>query len=273
MKRYFNSKTNFEKIIKEKVDILEINKIESAWTNFVYKVKTKEDILLFRFPRNTFFKKALEKEIFVSNYLFNKINFKTNKLEKCTYKNKIYSMHKFIKGESLTKCYESFTTEDIENFAKQLSSFLYKLSSQDNLKLKIPKLSSFLIELTKSNKYSFFDKYIFEKLVYLEKEKSIVVHGDLNPGNIIIKNNKIEAIIDFAFCGISTPLVDISRIIGRLPKIFKDPIIKEYEEKFNTTVKEEDLSYLINLWSYVEKNYIKYIQKECKDIVLPKFFN
>ena len=273
MKKYFNSKTNFEEIIKEKVDILEIKKIESAWTNFVFKVKTNEDIVLFRFPRNTFFKKALEKEIYISHYLSSCINFKTNKLEKCNYKNKIYSIHKYIEGEALTNCYESFTPENISIFAKDISGFLYKLSSQDNLKLKLPKLSSFLIELTKSNKYSSFDKYIFEKLIYMEKEKSIVVHGDLNPGNIIIKNNKIEAIIDFAFCGISTPLVDLSRIIGRLPKIFKEPIIKEYEDKFDTIIKEEDLSYLINLWSYIEKNYIKYIQKECKDIVLPKFFN
>lgn len=273
MRKYFDCKTNFDYIISKKVKPMKLTKIQTAWTNFVYKVETKNDVFLFRFPRNTFFKKALEKEIFVSNYINDFISFKVNILEKNLYNNKLYSIHKFINGESLSSCYENFTNQDINMFAKAITNCIYEIQNIQNLKLKLPLLSDFLIELTKTNKYSYFDKCIFEKLIFLEKQQSIFVHGDLNPGNIIIKDNKIEAIIDFAFAGKSSPLVDLSRIIGRLPVNFKSSLIYEYEKKFNTKVKEEDLSYLIMLWSYIEKNYIKYIEKECTDIVLPKFFN
>ena len=103
----------------------------------------------------------------------------------------------------------------------------------------------------------------------LEKNHMILSHGDLNPGNLILRNHKLVAVIDFAFAGISSEFVDISRIVGRTPSEFKDMIVSAYEKKFQTKIDLENINNLEKTWSYVEEKYILYIKQNHPTIVLP----
>lgn len=262
----------FHEIIKEVFPkACKIKKIQHAWTNFVFEVENEGQQFVFRFPRNEFFANALEKEIQISNFVFGKTTIATNKLVRMQKDGKTFSVHKKIQGECLTNVYSSLSKAQINALALDVCTFLKQLQALETNKLE--SLTNFLSGLSKVNTY---DKYDFNKLELLkrlENEKSCFCHGDLNPGNIIMQNGKVVGIIDFAFACKSNPLVDLSRIVGRLPKNFEQAFKQSFESVFETKISCQNLEKMIELWSYVEQNYIGYVEKECLDIVLPKFFN
>ena len=106
-------------------------------------------------------------------------------------------------------------------------------------------------------------------LKHLEDNNLTISHGDLNPGNLILKKHKLVAVTDFAFAGISSDLVDISRIVGRTPEEFKTKIAKAYKEKFQTEIDFISIENLEKTWAYVEEKYILYIKQNHPTIVLP----
>lgn len=268
----FTINDDFVNIIKSILpSCRKVQKIEHAWTNFVFDAETDEGTYVFRFPRNDFFSNALEKEIEISKLIYGKTTIQTNLLLKKEDLGRTFSMHKKIEGECLTKVYDKLTQEEIKGIALEISNFIRELQEQkiDNLE----SLTDFLIGLSKVNKYEDYDFKKLEIVRKLEKENSVFCHGDLNPGNIIVKEGKVVGVIDFAFACKSNLLVDLSRIIGRLPREFSETFVSTFEKVFQIKVDRNEVEKLIKLWSYVEKNYIGYVEKECSDIVLPIFFN
>ena len=118
-----------------------------------------------------------------------------------------------------------------------------------------------------------YDLHKHDLLKKMERQESVFSHGDLNPGNILIKRGKVVAILDFAFACKSSPLNDLARLLERVPEQQKLLFIEEYEKIFRTKINLNELSILISMWQYVELRYIEYIKKKHPDIQLPKSFS
>ena len=265
-KNYFEITDNFEKIISTKVkNIYEINQIKNGWTNFVFEVRTNKKIYIFRFPRNSFFSDALIKECEFSKFIYNKTSFITNKLKLCYFEGKPFSIHTKIDGEMLSSVYKNFNKQEKTQLAQDISKFISEIQ---NIKcnLKLDTTSNFLDKLSFVSDLDYdLNKHKFLKK--LEQNNNLTLcHGDLNPGNIIVKNNKMIGVLDFAFVSFSSNLLDLSRIVGRMPSDFKSIIFHEV----NVNFKEDDIAKLIQMWDYVEKKYVEYIKLNHKDIILPK---
>ena len=271
MRKYFKDKDNFECIIKSHFpNAKSYNLIQTGWTNYVFKVKNNNQEYFFRFPRNTFFANALIKETQFLKFISSKVTVKVPHL-KLFYKNKRpYSIHKSIKGESLSDCYNNLTHQQKEILAKDIINFLQELESIDLNKynnIKFQKVSDFLDNLSKVSKNNY-DITMHNYLKQLENQNLCISHGDFNPGNLILKNGKLVAVIDFAFAGVSHKLTDISRILGRTPKDFEKYILQEFKQK-NYKIDKKQLKKLNFLWQYVEEQYIKYIKQNHPTIKLP----
>lgn len=270
--KYFTTKDNLEKIIKKHYpNCSEINLISTGWTNFVYKVKSNNKEYFFRFPRNDFFSDALKKEYAFTNFIRGKISFKVPYLRLKFNKKRPYSIHRGIPGDSLSDCYNDLSCKEKTNLARDISKLVYEFSQIDYNNfddINFEQVSDFLDNLADVSQNGY-DKKVHDYLRSLENKEMMISHGDLNPGNLILKNHKLVAIIDFAFAGISSDLVDISRIVGRTPKDFEPYIKSAYEKMFNKKIDSDSLKELESMWKYVEEKYILYIKQNHPSIVLP----
>lgn len=149
---------------------------------------------------------------------------------------------------------------DIAKFMFQLHSLEYDFNSIFNTQNVGLKLVDFLDELLNIH-VAKEDMEFWTYNEFINKDHSILVHGDLNSSNIILDdNNHISAVIDFGFGGFGNKYFDISRIIGRCPENFKEEIVKNYEmlsnEKLNLTVLNSE----IDIWNNIDNAYINYMR-------------
>lgn len=271
MDNFFTINCDFNSIIKKHFSSPQkIEKVSNGWTNFVFKVSYENDNYFFRFPRNNFFSNALVNEVEYNKFLRKNLKMKTSELEIFYYENKPYSLHKEIKGYNLQEKYATMSLEEKECLAKDISLFIQDLQNLDYSSLKLIKLSEFLKDLSSfSNPH--YDLHMHDNLIIDENEKMVLNHGDLNPGNIIVDDeNKIIAVLDFAFLTKSCLLNDLARITGRLDEEFKNIMIKQYEKTMNVSVDKNKLNALITMWNYVDNSYINYMKTSCPDVVIPK---
>lgn len=270
--KFFDLDDDFEKIIKKHFkDSKDIFQVKTGWTNFVYHVTSGKTSYFFRFPRNDFFSDALVKEYNFCMFLKGKISFKIPKLKLFYDNGRPYTLHREIKGESLSDCYNELNGKEKQKLAKDIVKMVYEFANIDYKEYpdkNFQKVSNFLDNLSNVSQNGY-DIKEHDFLKSLEKNHMILSHGDLNPGNLILRNHKLVAVIDFAFAGISSEFVDISRIVGRTPSEFKDMIVSAYEKKFQTKIDLENINNLEKTWSYVEEKYILYIKQNHPTIVLP----
>jgi len=53
---------------------------------------------------------------------------------------------------------------------------------------------------------------------YVELEKhACLVHGDFNPRNILIKNNTVQAVLDWEYCHSGSPYMDVGNLLRHTP--------------------------------------------------------
>lgn len=271
MRKFFKETDNFFDIINLQLeDVKSIKQESSGWTNFVFIVSTKAGKFVFRFPRNAFFANALVKECMFLQQLGGKeLGVMLPKLKLCYYKSKPYSVHEYIKGKSLSKAKLFFWQK--KRIAKDIAEFLLALSKIKTA-FKLPKTSTFLNQLSKVSDKQGYDIKKHQPLVLAEKQGLILTHGDLNPGNLIVKNGKLVAVVDFAFVSYSSVFNDVSRLLARCEKSFEKHLIKAFENKFNLRVDAKQICALQSVWQYVEKKYVEYIKLNHPDIILPKKF-
>ena len=271
-KKFFDVNDNFEKIIAEHIKGKnEIAQIKTGWTNFVFRVLTRKGNYIFRFPRNDFFSDVIVKEFEFNKFIKNKITFEVPSLSLHFHKGRPYSLHKEIEGEMLESCYPKLTNEEKIEVAKDIVELLSQLQEIDlnefsNVEFEI--LSSFLDNLSYVSQNGY-DLSKHDCLKNLEKIEMSICHGDLNSGNLILKDNRLHAVIDFAFAGVSNKLCDLARIIGRTPSEFRPMLTRAYEEKFGIKLDEKAIDDLEELWKYVEQQYILYIKQNHPTIKLP----
>lgn len=267
MEIYFSSSDDFLGIMQKQItSIVSYEQISTGWTNFVFIATTKNSQYIFRFPRNKFFSNAILKEFEINKFLKNKISFKIPKMQLLYDNLRPFSMHKEISGTSLSFCYQDLSKEELNSLAKDVCKLLKEFSQIQTKGKNLQLVSNFLdnLSLVSQNDYNL---SVHNEIKKMEEKHLIFSHGDLNPGNLILKNHKLYAVIDFAFAGISYDLVDLSRLLGRCPDEFKDILLNEYEKSFGK-INFDEVEKLKKLWEYVEEKYILYMKQNCPDIIL-----
>jgi len=270
MQTYFSLDENFNKIITDSLEgkkINSINKITTGWTNIVFEVNTDDGNYFFRFPRDDFWIRTIVKDCEFSNFINGKTDFNTVLLKQGFDKDRAFSIHKKIEGCALSEKMDSLSPDEVKQISYEIASFMVQLHSLkfDGSKIFKTKniglnLVDFLDELIERH-LKVEDKSFWKYNEFSKKSNMCLVHGDFNPGNIIIdKNNHISAIIDFGFAGFGNKYFDISRIIGRLPENFRDNIIESYEKLSNNKLDYNILNNEINIWKDIDNGYINYMK-------------
>ena len=272
IKKFFVPDEDFKGMIQNALpnkEIKDLKLISTGWTNIVYEAKINDnESYFFRFPRDDFWIRTIVKDCEFASYINGKTNFTTSNLKLQNDNSRYFSMHKKVDGVALTEKMDKLNNEEIERLSHQISEFMYQLHSLkynkdeifscDNIGLNLVDFLDELIELHLDSESKKFWKYD----EFSKKENNCLVHGDFNPGNIIIdENNNIAAIIDFGFGGFGNKYFDISRIIGRLPKEFKEPIIRNYEEISGEKLDYNMLDNEIDVWTDIDNGYINYMRK------------
>ena len=269
MQTYFSLDENFEQIIKTTLSNKTINSVKpvtTGWTNIVFEVATNDGNYFFRFPRDNFWIRTIVKDCEFSNYINGKTSFNTVLLKQYSDNDRAYSVHKKIEGCALTDKMNDLTPEEVKQVSSEISQFMVQLHNikyNENEIFKVNniglKLVDFLDELIQQH-LSPNDKVFWKYDEFSKKNTSCLVHGDFNPGNIILdQNNHIAAIIDFGFAGFGNKYNDIARIIGRLPKDFKEEIISSYEELSGEKLNMQNLDSEIEIWNKIDSGYINYM--------------
>ncbi len=270
-KNYFSLDENFNNIIKNSLNdknITEIVPISTGWTNIVFEAETNDGDYFFRFPRDDFWTRTIEKDYEFSNFINGKTYFNTVKLDLKTDNQRPFSIHKKIQGKTLADKMDSLSTEEIKNVSKEISEFMYQLHTTKFNRNEIFKtdkiglnLVDFLDELINMH-ISDDNKKFWKYKDFSKKDNTCLVHGDLNSSNILLdENNHVSGIIDFGFAGFGNKYFDIARILSRkYPEGFKEGIIKAYED---ISCEKLDLNILdteIKLWNDIDNGYINYMR-------------
>lgn len=263
-KTYFTLDDDFEEIIKRTLNnkkIININPISTGWTNIVFEVNTDDGNFFFRFPRRDFWIKTIIKDAKFTQFIHNKTDFNTVKLNLFYDKERPYTVHEKIEGVTLAEKMESLKPEEIKTVAQEISKFMYQLHNiKINIKDEWPNLNDFLDELINTF-LSDKDKVFWNYNNFIDKNQVCLVHGDLNSSNIILdENNHISAIIDFGFAGFGDKYSDIARIIGRCPENYKNEIVKDYELLSSNKLDENVLESKIDTWQNIDNGYINYMK-------------
>lgn len=268
--KYFSLDENFDKIIEDSLQDKKINSIKpisTGWTNIVFEANTNDGNYFFRFPRDDFWIRTIVKDCEFANYIHGKTYYNTVNLKLLNNENRAFSMHKKIEGTVLTDKMNDMTPDEIKVLSKEISEFMFQLHSVKFNKNEIfttnnigLNLVDFLDELINMH-LDAEDKKFWKYKEFSKKDNTCLVHGDLNPGNIIVdENNHISAVIDFGFAGFGNKYFDIARIIGRLPEGFKNEIINSYESISNTKLDYDVLDNEIGIWSDIDSGYINYMR-------------
>ncbi len=74
-----------------------------------------------------------------------------------------------------------------------------------------------------------------------ERNKSSLLHFDINLSNIIVENSKIKSIIDWSDCRIWDPLYDFARLRLTLEHLWNKDLISDYYNYLNLNEEEKKL--------------------------------
>lgn len=271
-KNYFSLDENFDNIIKDSLENKSIDKIipvSTGWTNIVFEAKANDGDYFFRFPRDDFWTRTIEKDYEFSNFINGKTYFNTVKLDLKRDKQRPFSIHKKIQGETLADKMDSLSESEIKSVAKEISEFMYQLHTTKFDKNEIFKtdkiglnLVDFLDELINMH-ISEENKKFWKYKEFIQKDNTCLVHGDLNSSNILLdEENHVSGVIDFGFAGFGNKYFDIARILSRsYPNGFKEEIIKSYENASGENLDLDVLETEIKLWNDIDSGYINYMRK------------
>lgn len=262
-KTYFTLDEDFEKIIKDTLsdrEVLEIKSISTGWTNIVYEVHTNNGDFFFRFPRNDFWIKTIVKDAKFSQFIQNKTDFNTVKLNLFYNEGRPFSVHKKIEGVPLAEKMEELKPEEVKEVSNEISKFMFQLH---NIKIDEQEnwmgLNDFLDELIHTF-LSENDKKFWDYKGFMDLKQPCLVHGDLNSSNILLdENNHVSAIIDFGFAGVGDKYSDIARIIGRCPENYKEEIVNNYQTFSSNSLDIKNLDNKIDTWRNIDNGYINYM--------------
>ncbi|PEX80297.1 aminoglycoside phosphotransferase family protein [Bacillus cereus] len=159
-----------------------------------------------------------------------------------------WSINKWVEGETVTK----ENVHDLNEFATDLGSFLVALQSIDASNGPIAGAHNFYrgglisvydqeARVAIENNKDVFDEALLKYFWNLAlrstwERKPVWVHGDIAPGNLLVKDGKLSAVIDFGILGVGDPACDAAMAWTFFDKnsrnIFKE-ILRMDEETWN----------------------------------------
>ena len=269
-----------EQVIRETLkghdELVQAKTIQTGWTNITMDVKGEKDNYIFRFPRNLFFAKMMIKDCQFCQFIHDKVHTPTPDMKLKFHKERPYSVHKKIKGSSLTSKMDHLSSQEIEKVCTDLADFLTELHAlpAQSMPAEIEEsLDNFLTGLASVHKGNY-DLSKHDRLKNMEKNVSVpsIIHGDFNPGNVLLdEDNHVSGIIDFSFASISDKHADIGRFVGRSSPEWGETLIQAYQIKTKTPCQKDKIQDIVDLFKYVEFKYVQYMQSNHPEIVIPEF--
>ncbi len=244
--------------------IISSEHILTGWTNIVIEVETNDGNYFFRFPRNPFWSRMIEKDAAVCNFVEGKTSFYTPQMKLCRdEKGRPFSVHKKIEGYTLGDRIYHLSHTALAGVAYDTAKFIKELSGIDLRgapeKVKYP-LSDFLHELD----YEHYASHIDADHEFIKStETGQLVHGDLNLGNILLdENDKMIGVIDFCFAGTGNPQMDTARVLSR-------PVPEEFETEFLAQFDDNSqVSRMKDAWKNIDNGYAEHIRTHFPEINL-----
>ena len=270
-KKYFILSEDFEGIIRAHLaNVSYVEKIPTGWTNFVFVATTTGgEKYICRFPRNDFFADCLVKEVPITGFMRGHVLVNTVEQRLAKHEGRNFSIHKMVSGQVMQDTYPSLNFKQKKKLAGEIADYILSVQNINPPNGLVAQLASeFLYNLSKVNNGDY-DYSKLDRLRELEKNP-VLVHGDLNPRNIILdQDGRLVAVLDYAFVTFSCDINDLARVIGQSPKDFYEIMVDAFEARTGKKVNRSDLDYLIDLWNYVSQDYVSYMLREHPDVVLP----
>ena len=260
--------------IKESDTVIGTHVIPTGWTNITVDVHGEKSDYIFRFPRNLFFAKMMVKDCTICQCLRGKTTIQIPDIRLMSHQNRPFSMHHKIKGRALTDVMEDMTENNREQIVADMALFLSELHylPTDLLPAAVTEsLNDFLTGLATVHQ-GHYDLRHHHDLMMLEQQtpKSCIVHGDFNPGNILVGDDcRVSGIIDFSFVSVSDPHADIGRFVGRSDPRWGQALIEAYQAQTHLVCNREKVQQIVDLFKYVECKYVEYMQQSHPEIVIP----
>jgi len=139
----------------------------------------------------------------------------------------------FIKLIKLTAIYCKFLSDfDVNNYKEKIN-YNWLFLKYDELKKIKPKNS---VDLLMIKNIYFFEKILKNYANFKIPGKNIAVHADISHGNVLFKENKIIALLDFDNLLVRPKIYDLATVIERT--CFDKETFKLNLKKFNLALKE-----------------------------------
>ena len=237
----YNNLTNFEKEFIEDIYSISIKKIENINSGilnsnfYIFTDNKKYVLIIFEETRDY---KEDEQELILLEKLKNIIPVSTaikNKKEEyiSVLNNKKFSLFEYINGESIKKT-NQFLIREIGRYLGKFHRFTANIKAEDfNRSTRIN--FDFYYKKIKETNINFENKNLI-----LEEAKKIeninfsdlpsgIIHSDIFPDNVLMENNKINAIIDFNESYYAPFIIDLAIVINFWIKIFAFDKFEELE--------------------------------------------
>ena len=279
MYNFFTPDENeLENVIRENLmgkDVLvHADVIQTGWTNITMDVKGEVQDYIFRFPRNLFFARMMVKDCIFCSFLKGKVSVPTPDMQLNMSQNRPFSVHNKIKGDSLTSQMDKLSGNERSKIIEDLSLFLMELhaipTSEMPHEIK-ESLGDFLAGLATVHQGDY-DLQKHSSLCAMEMQNTApaIIHGDFNPGNVLIDNGHVSGIIDFSFASVSDRHADLGRFWGRTNEQWGKDLVESYQARTQHPCDYQKVQDVVDLFKYVEYKYVEYMQSNHPEITIPE---
>jgi aminoglycoside 2''-phosphotransferase len=241
----------FSKRVKKDFPEFSFKKVKDLSRGLDHKVLLFDDLYLFRFPKEEYYKKFILTEMKLLDAL------KKHKVPYYEWRGKDYGAYRVLKGKPLSYIrYKKI--KDKDKLHKELASFLSELHSLKLLKgLNTRRLPYFFEEYEERMKFisSYFDT---EELRVIEKALNklkttpfptyCVAHSDLHFDHILV-DEELRGIIDFSDAEITDPAIDFHLFWNFGEKVVRDIYDKYKGPKDGGFLQRSQLYNLVDMLS------------------------
>ncbi|NFG42720.1 aminoglycoside phosphotransferase family protein [Clostridium botulinum] len=256
-----------ENLLNEEIDSIETINEGCRSSNYVLETNKRNKYILKIFPecdcyyeRESKLLNLLKNEILVQKvYLISSSNI---------IKNKMFGIYQYVEGVNLGKAiregfkFDKSLINELAITLAKIHKFKYKECGKLDKNLKVIHKLSPLYRLYEENMGINFRNRLgndvvkkinhivnANKEILLELDKKIsLIHGDFQGTNILVKDNKISAIIDWEFSMAGNSLIDIGQLF-RYENCFSHDLIKIFEKQYNKYSDDK----LIDEWYKISK--------------------
>ena len=207
------------------------------------------------------------------HFLKGKVNTPIPEMNLKMHKNRPFSVHKKIRGNSLTSQLDKLSPSEQSSIIEDLSQFLIELHSLSATTMPADireSLSDFLAGLSSVHKGNYdLSKHASLRLMEEQALAPSIIHGDFNPGNVLVEEGHVSGIIDFSFASVSDRHADLGRFMGRTNPSLGGALVESYQAKTHTLCDLKKIQDVVNVFKYVEYKYVEYMQSNHPEIKIP----